>query len=576
MFLPTTKSEILKLGWDTPDIILVTGDTYIDSPFMGISVIGKLLASAGFRVGIIAQPDVDSDKDIGRLGEPGLFWGVSGGCIDSMVANYTPVKKRRKKDDFTPGGINNRRPDRAVIVYTNLIRRYFKSSPPIVLGGIEASLRRVPHYDFWSDRIRRSILFDSKADFILYGMAEKPIVEFAQRLASGKDVTSMGDLCYISKTKKRGFIDLPSFQETVRSKQAFINMFHTFYENNDPATAKGLCQKHDTRYLIHNPPAPYLSSQELDRVYDLDFERAQHPYYAGRGDAKALETIKNSLTTHQGCYGECNFCSISIHQGRTVRWRTEQSILHEAKQVIKHPDFKGTIHDAGGPTANMYGFECAKKLKKGVCKNRRCLFPDICPQLRVNHTAYSGLLTKLTRLDKVKKVFIGSGIRYDMVLSDKKNGLGFLKQVVGHHVSGQLKTAPEHTEDKVLSLMGKCSTENLLEFKRFFDNYSKQANKKQFLTYYMIAAHPGCSTKDMIALKQFAGNKLRINPRQVQIFTPTPSTYSSLMYYTEKDPFTGKKIFVEKDNREKERQKNILTQKTFPGKSKTIAGEKRK
>jgi len=559
MFLPTTKSELHNLGWDTLDVVLVTGDAYIDSPFMGISVIGKVLVAAGFRVGIIAQPDINSEKDITRLGTPGLFWGVSGGCVDSMVANYTPVNKFRRKDDFTPGGINNRRPDRAVIVYTNLIQRYCKPSPPIVLGGIEASLRRIPHYDFWSDRIRRSILFDSKADFLLYGMAEQSIVQFARTLGSGKDVRNVGGLCYISKTKKRGFIELPAFQKTARSKQAFMDMFHVFYENNDPITATGLLQKHDTRYLVHNPPPAYLSSKDLDRVYNLDFERALHPYYSGLGNVKALETIKNSITTHQGCYGECNFCSISVHQGRTVRWRSEQSILQEAEQIVKHPDFKGTIHDAGGPTANMYGFECSKKLEKGACKNRRCLFPDICPKLEANHTAYARLLIKLTRLDAIKKVFIGSGIRYDMVLHDTKHGPGFLKQVAGLHVSGQLKVAPEHMDERILSLMGKSGVDSLLKFKKMFDDCSKQARKNQYLTYYMIAAHPGCDVRDMKALKRFAGKKLRINPRQVQIFTPTPSTYSSLMYYTERDPFTGKKIFVEKNKRAKERQKNILT-----------------
>jgi len=561
VFIPTTKQELDKLGWKKLDIILVTGDSYVDSPFIGVSVVGKVLLKAGYRVGIIAQPDIHSEKDIGRLGEPELFWGVTGGSIDSMVANYTATKKRKKTDDLTPGGENDRRPNRAVIVYANLIKRFFKDAKPIVLGGVESSLRRIAHYDFWSDSIRRSILFDARADVLVYGMAEKSIVTLAEHLGAGEEIENIRGICYISKEKKAGGIELPSYKEVARDKRAFIDMFHTFYLNNDPRTAKGLCQQQDTRYLIQNPPGPYLTQQELDGVYEMDFERAQHPFYERLGPVKALETIKFSLTAHRGCYGECNFCSITVHQGRTVRWRSEASIVKEARCLTEYSDFKGIIHDVGGPTANMYGFECKKKIARGSCSDKRCLYPQICPQLKVDHSRQTALLGSLRGIKGIKKVFVASGVRYDLLLADEKHGIPYLCQVVQHHVSGQMKVAPEHTEDHVLRRMGKPGKKVLIEFRELFYQLTKAARKKQFLTYYLIAAHPGCTEGDMRALRRFASRKLKINPEQVQIFTPTPSTYSSLMYYTEMDPFTGEKIFVEKEPGNKERQKNILVKK---------------
>jgi uncharacterized radical SAM protein YgiQ len=567
MFLPTTHQELAQFGWDQLDIILVTGDSYIDSPYIGTAVIGNVLARAGFRVGVIAQPDVQSNQDICRLGEPKLFWGVTGGSVDSMVANYTALKKKRGSDDYTPGGINNRRPNRATIVYTNLIRRFFKNTKPIVLGGIEASLRRIAHYDFWSNKVRSSVLFDAKADYILYGMSEKAVVELADRLRMGNDVRGIRGLCYISnesdiKEKREDYLELPPYELVTENKSAFIDMFHTFYQNNDPLTAKGLYQKHGSRYLVQNPPSPYLSQAELDEVYDLEFERLQHPYYENQGKVRALETIKFSIPTHRGCYGECNFCAISVHEGTTVRWRSRQSILTEAKQLTRIPDFKGYILDVGGPTANMYGFECDKKLARGSCPKKRCLYPQVCPSLNINHNPQLEILKEIRRIKGVKKVFVASGIRYDMVLSDQQCGKPYLREVVEHHVSGQMKVAPEHTKYDVLKHMGKPGTDALLEFKELFDQYTHAVGKKQFLTYYFIAAHPGCSENDMRAVKRFASNKLKINPEQVQIFTPTPSTYSSLMYYTEVDPFTGKPIFVEKEPHKKERQKKIVTEKS--------------
>ncbi len=558
MFLPTTRSEMKGLGWKTADVILVTGDSYIDSPFMGIAVVGKVLAAAGFKVAVIAQPDIDSDRDITRLGEPRLFWGVSGGSIDSMVANYTALKKRRKKDDYTPGGLNNRRPDRAVIVYANLIRRYFKATCPIVLGGIEASLRRIAHYDFWSDRVRRSILFDARADYLVYGMGEKTVVALGRYLVEGKNPREIKGLCYIAGEKPDRFIELPTFKDVHVDKNSLINMFTTFYSNNDPVTAQGLVQQQDTRYLVQNPPSALLTQVELDQVHDLDFERDLHPFYKKSGPVKALDTIKFSLTTHRGCYGECNFCAIAVHQGRTIQWRSRRSIVKEAMLLSQYSDFKGYIMDAGGPTANMYGVECEKKLKKGPCPDRRCLFPEICPVLKIDHGEQLDLLRELRNIKGVKKVFVASGLRYDLLLADKKHGVRYLNEIVSHHTSGQLKVAPEHSEDAVLQKMGKCGRAPLVAFKDLFFKFTRAAGKKQFLSYYMIAAHPGCSQKDMQNLASFTTRELRIRPEQVQIFTPTPSTYSTLMYCTQTDPFTREKLFVEKAPQKKEAQKRIV------------------
>lgn len=566
MFLPTTPQEMESLGWDQLDVILVTGDSYIDSPFIGIAVIGKLLLQAGYHVGVIAQPDLQSDLDITRLGEPRLFWGVSAGSIDSMVANYTALKKRRKSDDYTPGGINNRRPDRATIVYTNLIRRFFKHTRPIVLGGIEASLRRVTHYDYWSDRLRGSVLLDAKADYLVYGMAEKTILELAEAFKTGRDPRSIRGLCYLASESeaaslKGSYLELPSFEAVSQDKNAFISMFHIFYRNNDPLNAKGLLQKHAARYLVQNPPAPYQNQAELDAVYAIDFERQQHPYYEKTGPVKALETIKFSVSTHRGCYGECNFCAIAVHEGRTVRWRSQGSIITEVEQIASCPDFKGYIQDIGGPTANMYGFECEHKLTYGSCPKKRCLHPETCPVLKIDHRPQIELLRRVRRIKGVKKAFVASGIRYDMLLQDQASGRQYLEEVVKYHVSGQLKVAPEHTEDSVLSKMGKPGKASLVAFKTMFDQLSRQAGKEQYLTYYLIAAHPGCTEQDMQDLKRFVSQKLKLYPEQVQIFTPTPSTYASLMYYTEMDPFTRQPIYVEKDLRRKVRQKEIVVQK---------------
>lgn len=567
MFLATTGAELKKLKWDKLDIILVTGDTYIDSPFSGVSIIGRMLLAAGFRVGIIAQPDWSSPDDISRLGEPALFWGITGGCMDSMVANYTATQKKRRSDDLTPGGKNNRRPDRACVIYANLIRRHFKNTAPLVLGGVEASLRRIAHYDYWSDSIRRSILFDARADVLVYGMAEKAVTELAFRLREGRDIKDIRGICYIDSEKPADFLELPSFEEAAVDKNAFARVFNLFYQNNDPLTARGLIQQHGPRFLIHNPPQPVLTTGEIDKIYTLDFARDVHPFYRAQGKVKAMDTIRFSITSHRGCFGECNFCSIGVHEGRTIISRSEKSIISEARKIAALPDFKGYILDVGGPTANMYGIDCARKQRKGVCPDKRCLYPCVCPNLHADHEKQINMLQQLRKIERIKKVFVASGIRYDLLLADKKHGANYMQELVHHHISGQLKVAPEHTEDNVLEIMGKPRIEALPAFKTIFDKLNQNAGSKQFLTYYFIAAHPGCTDKDMRDLKAFTSRKLKINPQQVQIFTPTPSTYSSLMYWTEIDPATGRKIFVEKDTGKKQKQKDIVTpaavKKTF-------------
>ena len=587
MFLPTTKEELTKLGWKKLDIIIVSGDTYIDSSYNGAAAIGKVLFDAGYKVGILAQPDYKSGRDITRLGEPELFWGVTSGCVDSMVSNYTASKKPRRQDDFTPGGINNRRPDRAVIVYSNLIRQHLKNTKPIVLGGIEASLRRIAHYDYWDDKVRRSILFDAKADYLIYGMGEKATLEIADCMQNEPyegsktfaRLQNIRGICYISKTPKENFLNLPSYQEVTKDKKKFIEMFHTFYRNNDPVSAKGLYQQHGDRYLIQNPPALNPTTEEIDRYHELDYERDVHPFYRKDGKVRALDTIKFSITTHRGCYGECNFCAISVHQGTAIVSRSQESVVREAEQIVKMPDFKGYIQDVGGPTANMYGTGCTKMVEHGKCLKKDCVFPAACSKLDYDHEPQINLLRKLRSIKGVKKVFVTSGIRYDLILDDKKSGNEYLEKLLKYHISGQMKVAPEHTEERVLALMRKPGTRYLKEFKKRFERIdreitSRRLNKlkksdpsgglprnSQFLTYYLIAAHPGSTLQDELRMKQFISKELKITPEQVQIFTPTPSTYSTLMYYTEINPWTGEKFFVEKNAGRKERQKRVITGK---------------
>ncbi len=558
MFVPTSREEATRLGWDAFDIIIVSGDAYIDTPYHGAAAIAHWLVAHGFRVGIIAQPDLTSARDITRLGEPLLFWGVTAGAVDSMVSNYTPLKKPRRQDDLTAGGINNRRPDRASIAYTNLVRRFFKSTVPIVLGGIEASLRRVPHYDYWSDTIRRSILFDAKADIIAYGMAERTILELARSLREGRDWRDIRGICYADDTPKQGFIVLPPYEKVADNKKTFEDFFLTFYRNNDAPTARGLCQRHGDRWLIHNPPQPPLSPDQLDQVYELPYEYAAHPSETARGEVRALETIKFSVTTHRGCYGECSFCAIHLHQGRRVVSRSEESILREVTRLTSFPHFTGIIYDLGGPTANMYGIECRRKESEGACAKRRCLFPAVCRHMPVSHERQLRLLARVAAVAKVKRVFIASGVRHDLVLADTEYGENYLDTLVARHISGQMKIAPEHTENVVLARMGKPGKKTLRRFKELFDAAVRRAGKNTFLTYYLIAAHPGCTAADMRSLARFCRDELHLLPEQVQIFTPTPSTLSTLMYVTGHDPFSGEAIFVERTLSGKSRQKEVV------------------
>ncbi|MEA2111487.1 MAG: YgiQ family radical SAM protein [Campylobacterota bacterium] len=561
-FLPSTKEEMEALGWKQCDVVLVTGDAYIDSPYMGVAAVGRMLESWGYKVGVIGQPDVNSDVDITRLGEPRLYWGVSGGSVDSMVSNYTATKKFRNSDDYTPGGKNNKRPDRATLVYCNLIRRFYKNTVPLVLGGIEASLRRITHYDYWSNKLRKPIIFDAKADILIYGMGEIAIEQLTKALDDGRDFRDVRGVSYISKEPNYDYEQLPSHAQCLKDKEKYIDLFDSFYINNDPITAKGLCQEVDGRFLIQNPPCDYLNENEMDAIAALPFTRELHPHYTKDGKVKCLETIKFSIATHQGCWGECNFCAIGVHQGQTIRTRSEKSILKEVKEFTQYKDFKGIIADVGGPTANMYGYECDKKLKKGVCDHMRCVDAErLCKVMHVDHSRNINLLRKIREVPGVRKAFVASGVRYDFITADKQHGYSYLKEMVKHHISGQMKVAPEHTEQRVLELMGKPGKQTLIDFKKMYDRLNKEEGKKQFLTYYLIAAHPGCQEKDMHALKQFTTHELKMNPEQAQVFTPTPSTYSAVMYYTELDPKTRKKIFVEKDTRRKEKQKEIVVKK---------------
>ena len=557
MFIPVTLKEAEKRGWNAFDVILVSGDTYTDTYYNGSAVIGHWLIDNGFRVGMIAQPDVTSDKDITRLGEPLLFWSVSAGCVDSMIANYSATKKRRMDDDFALGGLNNRRPDRACIAYTNLIRKHFKGTRPIVLGGIEASLRRIAHYDMWSETVRRSILFDAKADIITYGMSETANLELANALKEGKEWNDIRGICYASKEKKEGYEIIPSFVSCRDEKNAFISAFRTFYENCDPNTAKGLMQKHDDRYLIHNPPSHHPATETIDRIYGSDYENKVHPYHLKEGAVRATETIKQSVTTHRGCYGECNFCAIAVHQGRTVLSRSEDSVINEVRTIAGKKGFNGIIYDVGGPTANMYGIECIKKLQVGACKDKRCMFPKICERLVVDHEPQISLLEKIQAVEGVKKVFVASGIRYDMILADKRNGKRYLDHIVRNNISGQLKIAPEHVSDDIVKLMGKPGKKELIEFKKMFEASNKENGKEQFLTYYLIAAHPGCYDHHMEELRRFVTFELRTNPEQIQIFTPSPSTFSTMMYHTRRDINNTKDLKAEHSMQMKQKQKDI-------------------
>ena len=493
MFLPISRQEVEKLGWDYTDVILISGDAYIDSPFSGIAVIGKYLLKHGFRVAVISQPDIDCDKDITIFGEPRLFWGISAGCVDSMVANYTSSGKPRKQCDFTPNGINNKRPDRASIVYTTLIRRYFKNTKPIVLGGIEASLRRIAHYDFKTDKVRRSILFDAKADYIIYGMGEVPVLELAKALDNNESVENIKGLCFISKDKVSDAVEMPSYEEVSTDKKAFYNMFKIFYNNSEAVSGKRLMQKTGDRYLIQNPPA-YYDDNILDEISDIEYERAVHPQIKGK--IKAIDTIKTSIISHRGCFGGCSFCAIAVHQGRRVVSRSVASIEKEVKSMASKKWFSGTITDIGGPTGNMYMMKCKKMEKLGACTHKHCLYPEVCNGMNTDHAPLLNMLENIRNIKGVKNLFATSGIRADLAVNDKENGKRYISEIAKNYVSGQLKMAPESADLKVLKAMKKPDNSSFLEFCSLYKDYSKKYNKNQYISCYFIAAHPAESEKE--------------------------------------------------------------------------------
>ena len=554
MFLPISRQEVEKLGWDYIDVILISGDAYIDSPFSGIAVIGKYLLKHGFRVAVISQPDIDCDKDITMFGEPRLFWGISAGCVDSMVANYTSSGKPRKQCDFTPNGINNKRPDRASIVYTTLIRRYFKNTKPIVLGGIEASLRRIAHYDFKTDKVRRSILFDAKADYIIYGMGEVPVLEFAKALDNNESVENIKGLCFISKDKVSDAVEMPSYEEVSTDKRAFYNMFKIFYNNSEAVSGKRLMQKTGDRYLIQNPPA-YYDDNILDEISDIEYERAVHPQIKGK--VKAIDTIKTSIISHRGCFGGCSFCAIAVHQGRRVVSRSAASIEKEVKSMVSKKWFSGTITDIGGPTGNMYMMKCKKMEKLGACTHKHCLYPEVCNGMNTNHAPLLNMLESIKNIKGVKNLFATSGIRADLAVNDKENGKRYISEIAKNYVSGQLKMAPESADLKVLKAMKKPDNSSFLEFCSLYKDYSKKYNKNQYISCYFIAAHPAESEKEAYSTRKFIEKNLDFNPEQVQIFTPTPSTWATCAYYTGLDE-DGNNIYVEKSLSKKEKYKNII------------------
>ena len=559
-FLPITREEMKEGGWDQVDFVYVSGDAYVDHPSFGHAIITRLLESRGYRVGIIAQPDWRKPESVQVFGEPRLGFLVSAGNMDSMVNHYSVSKKRRKTDAYTPGGEMGKRPDYACVVYGNLIRQTYKKTP-IILGGIEASLRRMAHYDYWSDKLKRSVLLDSGADVISYGMGEHSIVELAEALDAGIPVE---DITYIAgtvvKTKSLDSIYdaeiLPSFEDLKADKMNYARSFYTQYLNTDAFNGKRLVEPYsDHLYVVQNPPAAPLTQMEMDDVYSLPYQRTYHPSYEAKGGVPAIKEIKFSLISNRGCFGGCSFCALTFHQGRIVQVRSHESLIEEAKEITKDKDFKGYIHDVGGPTANFRHPSCKKQMEHGVCKTRQCLFPSPCKNLDADHRDYVSLLRKLRDIPKVKKVFIRSGIRFDYLLADKKQE--FLRELCEYHVSGQLKVAPEHVAGPVLSLMGKPEHKVYEEFTRQFYKMNEKIGKEQYLVPYLMSSHPGSTLKEAVELAEYCRD-LGYMPEQVQDFYPTPSTLSTCMYYTGVDPRTMQKVYVPKSPHEKAMQRALI------------------
>lgn len=559
-FLPITREEMKERGWDQVDFVYVSGDAYVDHPSFGHAIITRLLESRGYRVGIIAQPDWRKPESVQVFGEPRLGFLVSAGNMDSMVNHYSVSKKRRKTDAYTPGGEMGKRPDYACVVYGNLIRQTYKKTP-IILGGIEASLRRMAHYDYWSDKLKRSVLLDSGADVISYGMGEHSIIELAEALDAGIPVE---DITYIAGTVvKAKSLDsiydaeiLPSFEDLKADKMNYARSFYTQYLNTDAFNGKRLVEPYSEHlYVVQNPPATPLTQMEMDDVYSLPYQRTYHPSYEAKGGVPAIKEIKFSLISNRGCFGGCSFCALTFHQGRIVQVRSHESLIEEAKEITKDKDFKGYIHDVGGPTANFRHPSCKKQMEHGVCKTRQCLFPSPCKNLDADHRDYVSLLRKLRDIPKVKKVFIRSGIRFDYLLADKKQE--FLRELCEYHVSGQLKVAPEHVAGPVLSLMGKPEHKVYEEFTRQFYKMNEGIGKEQYLVPYLMSSHPGSTLKEAVELAEYCRD-LGYMPEQVQDFYPTPSTISTCMYYTGVDPRTMKPVYVPKNPHEKALQRALI------------------
>ena len=560
-FLPISRLDMKRRGWEQCDFVYVIGDAYVDHPTFGHAIISRVLEDAGYKVGIISQPDWKDPESILALGEPRLAFLVMGGNMDSMVNHYSVSKRRRKTDAFTPGGVIGKRPDHAAVVYCNLIRRTFPHKP-VIVGGIEASLRRLAHYDYWSDSLKRSLLLDSQADLLLYGMGERSIVEVAEALDSGLDIS---DITYIrgSVYKTRSLesvydaLTLPSYEVLCADRRTYAESFYKQYCNTDPFIAKRLAEPYEKEgcWVVQNPPQEPLTTEEMDRVYALPYMRTYHPSYEKAGGVPAIEEVKFSLTSNRGCFGGCSFCALTFHQGRIVQTRSHEAIIDEAKEVIQDPDFKGYIHDVGGPTANFRHPSCQKQLTKGVCPNRQCLFPTPCKNLQVDHRDYLELLRKLRALPGVKKVFIRSGIRFDYLLCDKDDT--FLKEMVKHHISGQLKVAPEHVADPVLKMMGKPPNAVYQKFIAKYQRLNEKLGMKQYVVPYLMSSHPGSTLKEAVKLAEYLRD-LGYMPEQVQDFYPTPSTISTVMYYTGLDPRTMEPVYVPTNPHEKAMQRALI------------------
>lgn len=560
MFLPVTKQEIEARGWEQVDFVLVTGDAYVDHHSFGTAIIGRILEKNGYKVAVLPQPDYKHVEDFKRFGKPRLGFLINSGTVDSMVNNYSVFKKRRKMDEYSPGGRAGTRPDRAVIVYSNRAREAYEDVP-VIIGGIEASLRRLGHYDYWSDKVRRSILLDAKADLLIYGMGERAIIEIADALDSGieaKDICWIKGTCY--KAKEIDMDDdtvmLPAYQEIVESKAAYAKSFAAAYRSNDYINGKRLVEKYsDTVYVVQNQPQPPLERAELDDVYELPFENDVHPIYADLGEIPAFREIKFSIVSSRGCFGGCSFCALTFHQGRQVRSRSKASLVKEAEALTRLKGFKGYIHDIGGPTANFRSPACRKQLKSGVCKNKDCLYPGPCKNMDVDHRDYLDVLRAVRGIKGVKKVFIRSGIRYDYVMADKNDA--FLRELCKYHVSGTLKVAPEHISDKVLYYMRKPNKQVFIDFAKKYKKINEELGLKQYLIPYLISSHPGSTLEDAIELALFL-KEFGFIPDQVQDFYPTPATLSTCMYYTELDPFTMEPVYVAKDMEEKKMQRALI------------------